>query len=301
MKIAVIGAGKWGEALHHSLTQKTKTYITSRTKRAMQDFIPLESALESEYLLIAIAAQSTREWLENSFVYKGQKILVASKGIDLATHRFLDDIYKEHIPEENLAFLSGPSFAKEVIDSLPTALVIASKSKETASLWADFFPDFIKIYISDDIKGVEVGGAYKNVIAIASGLCDGLHLGNNARAALITRGLAEITRFGMHFGALEETFLGLSGAGDLFLTASSEMSRNYRVGHALAQHKSLEEILEALGEVAEGVPTTRAIMAICEKEKIYAPIAQEVNAILDGRDPKKSLYRLLERNKEEEF
>lgn len=301
MKISVIGAGKWGEALRHSLAQKNQTFITSRTKREIEDFVDLEFALKSDFLLMAISAQSTRVWLEKNFKYTGQKVLVASKGIDLETNQFLDDIYKQYVPEENLCFISGPSFAAEVIKSLPTALVIASKSKESASAWSELFPDFIKTYVSTDIKGVEVGGAYKNVIAIAAGLSDGMGLGNNARAALITRGLAEITRFGLNFGAQEETFLGLSGAGDLFLTASSELSRNYRVGYQLAQGKTLDEILIMLGEVAEGVPTTRAINKICKEKGLYAPIVSEVNEILDGKNIKVSIERLLTRNKEEEF
>ena len=147
--------------------------------------------------------------------------------------------------------------------------------------------------MSGDIIGAEVCGAYKNVIAIASGVCDGLELGNNARASLIARGIVEIARFGKFFGARDETFLGLSGVGDLFLTASSALSRNYRVGLGLARGKGLEEILRELGEVAEGVATTEAVVNIATKHKIYAPIATEVAQILRGKDVKASLKDLL--------
>ena len=151
----------------------------------------------------------------------------------------------------------------------------------------------MKTYTSSDVIGAEVCGAYKNVIAIASGICDGLKLGNNARASLIARGLVEITRFGKFFGAQDETFIGLSGVGDLFLTASSELSRNYRVGLGLAQGKSKSEILSELGEVAEGVFTAEAIVNIAKTHQIYTPIANEVFAILNGKNVKISLSDLL--------
>ncbi len=301
MKIGVVGAGKWGEALMEALSVKGETLITSRTKRDLPNFVSLEEVLDCEYILISISAQATKKWLKENFVYKNQKVLVASKGIDLKSHQFLDEIYGEYVPKENLCFLSGPSFAKEVKAKLPTALVISSKSKKTASQWAEFFPEFIKVYTSKDVVGAEVGGAYKNVIAISAGIADGLGLGNNARAALITRGLAEITRFGKEFGAKTKTFLGLSGVGDLFLTASSELSRNYRVGLGLAKNKSLEQVLEEIGETAEGVATTEAIVEISKERKLYTPIATEVGLILKGKDPKSSLADLLIRKKEREF
>ena len=162
-----------------------------------------------------------------------------------------------------------------------------------AKEFASFFPNYIKAYSSDDVIGAEICGSYKNVIAIASGACDGLGLGNNARASLISRGLVEINRFGKFFGAKDETFLGLSGAGDLFLTASSSMSRNYRVGHELAKGRNLVDILDELGEVAEGVLTSKAILKIAKKHQIYTPIADEVAAIMDGKSLKDTMNDLL--------
>jgi len=185
------------------------------------------------------------------------------------------------------------SLAAEVQNSLPTALKISSIDLELAQIYADALPSFIKGYVDDDVVGAEVSGAYKNVIAIAGGVCDGLELGNNARAALISRGLVEMTRFGEHFGARTETFLSLGGAGDLFLTASSQLSRNYRVGLGLSKGKTIEDILEELGEVAEGIPTTKALYNIAKKEDIYLPIANEVYKMLNGKDPLNSVNDLL--------
>ena len=291
--IAVIGAGKWGQALHFALNFKQECYITSRTKRDLKNFVDLDFALDCEYLVIAIPAQEIREWLKTNFTFKNQKILVASKGIEASTGAFLNDIYALHAPNENIGFISGPSFAAEVIKGLPCALVINSISKNIYKEFSKFFPNFIKTYYSLDVIGAEIAGAYKNVLAIASGICEGLALGKNAQASLIARGLVEMQRFGMHFGAKESSFLGLSGAGDLFLTANSTMSRNYRVGLGLAENKSLEDILKELGEVAEGVKTAFAIDKLSKENDIYVPIAHEVKLILEGKNPKDSLKDLL--------
>ncbi|RUM74852.1 MAG: NAD(P)H-dependent glycerol-3-phosphate dehydrogenase [Sulfurovum sp.] len=294
MKMAVIGAGKWGQALSHAFSQKNEVVISSRTPKEIAHFVPMKEALAYEYLVMAIPAQFVRGWMQEHFVDKGQKILVAAKGIETATGAFLNEVYGDFMPAERLAFISGPSFAAEVMRSLPTALVISSTNEALAQQYADALPDFIKSYVSDDVVGAEVGGAYKNVIAIAGGVSDGLGLGNNARAALISRGLVEMTRFGEAFGAKTETFLSLGGAGDLFLTASSTLSRNYRVGLGLAAGKKIETILADLGEVAEGVPTARALQKIATEKGIYLPIAREVYAMIEeGKSPQKSVQDLL--------
>ena len=294
MQIGVIGAGKWGEALNHAFLQKNEVVISSREPKKIANFVPMQEALAAEYLVMAIPAQYIRGWMEANFVDKGQKILVAAKGIETATGAFLNEVYAEFVSSERLAFISGPSFAAEVMQSLPTALVISSTNRNLAERYANALPDFIKGYVSDDVIGAEVGGAYKNVIAIAGGVCDGLGLGNNARAALISRGLVEMTRFGEAFGAKTETFLSLGGAGDLFLTASSTLSRNYRVGLGLAEGKKTETILQELGEVAEGVPTASALYKIATQREIYLPIAREVYAMLnEGKAPKESVQDLL--------
>ncbi|DAB40756.1 MAG TPA: NAD(P)H-dependent glycerol-3-phosphate dehydrogenase [Sulfurovum sp. UBA12169] len=294
MKIAIIGAGKWGQALYHAYSQNNDVVISSRTPREIEHFVSVDEALGREYLVMAIPAQNVRSWMQEHFKDKGQKILVAAKGIETATGAFLNEIYSEFVSPDRLAFISGPSFASEVKESLPTALIISSTNLELAKIYADALPDFIKGYVSDDVVGAEVAGAYKNVIAIAGGVCDGLGLGNNARAALISRGLVEMTRFGLFFGAKSETFLSLGGAGDLFLTASSTLSRNYRVGLGLAAKKSMDVILRELGEVAEGVPTARALHKIAQEKQIYLPIAAEVYAMIEeNKDPMQSVRDLL--------
>ena len=291
--IAVIGAGKWGQALHFALSQNQECLITSRSKKDIKNFVDLDTALECEYLIIAIPAQEIRSWLNENFKFQNQKVLVASKGIEANSGQFLNDIYADFVPDENIGFISGPSFAAEVIKGLPCALVLNSTSIKLYNEFSQFFPNFIKTYYSSDVIGAEIAGAYKNVLAIASGICEGLHLGKNAQASLISRGLVEMQRFGKYFGAKKSSFLGLSGAGDLFLTASSTMSRNYRVGLGLAQNKDLDTILDELGEVAEGVKTSQAIWSLSRKHSIYTPIANEVYEILNGKTPQESLKDLL--------
>ncbi|CAI6150966.1 MAG: Glycerol-3-phosphate dehydrogenase [NAD(P)+] [uncultured Sulfurimonas sp.] len=293
MRIGVIGAGKWGSALAFAFSEKNEVVITSRTPRDLKNFVSLEEVLECEYLVITVPAQEVGAWLRENFIFKGQKVLVAAKGIEASSGKFLNEIYAEFIPDENIAFLSGPSFAVEVMASLPTALVVNAKNEELSSVFSTLFPSFIKAYTSTDVMGAEVSGAYKNVIAIAAGICEGLHLGNNAAAALISRGLVEMQRFGLAFGAKADTFIGLGGAGDLFLTASSPMSRNFRVGLGIAKGKSQAEILEELGEVAEGIGTTYALSVLAKKGDLYLPIAKEVYEMLEGKNPKESLKDLL--------
>ena len=295
MKIGIIGAGQWGSALDFALSQKNEVLITSRHYHDLPGFTTLEKVLECEYLVLVLPAQVIRSWLAEHPLAKHHKVLLASKGIDIQTGKFLNQILEEYIPFQHLAVLSGPSFAKEVRKGLPTAVVVSSHNEDLSKHYANAFPHFMKAYTSDDVIGAEIAGAYKNVIAIASGISDGLQLGNNARAALLARGLVEMDRFGKFFGAKDETFLGLSGAGDLFLTASSTLSRNYRVGLGLASGKALKEILTQLGEVAEGVYTAQAIYTIAHKYGIYTPIANEVYAILQGKDPHQSITDLLKR------
>ena len=292
-KIAVIGAGKWGMALAFALSEKNDILISSRSPRDIENFVPMQEALECEYLVITVPAQEIATWLKENFTFTNQKILVASKGIEASSGRFLNEIYAEYVPDENIAFLSGPSFAAEVIQSLPTALVVNAVNEDLSKSFASFFPSFIKAYTSTDVMGAEVAGAYKNVIAIAAGICEGLGLGKNAAAALISRGLVEMLRFGKVYGAREESFIGLSGAGDLFLTASSNMSRNFRVGLGLAKGKSQDEILQELGEVAEGIGTTYALHEISKQKDLYLPIAKEVYETLEGKNPQESLRDLL--------
>ena len=297
MSIAVIGAGKWGTALYHSFSKNNECYISSPRKRDIKNFISIDEALDSEFLVFALSTQGLFDWLKANFKNKGQKILLASKGVDYANLKFLDEIFLNFISKEQLCVLSGPSFAAEVMQDLPCALVLSAFDESLSKKFASFFPKHIKAYISSDVRGAEICGAYKNVLAIASGISDGLKLGNNARASLMARGLVEMHRFGKAFGANDETFLGLSGAGDLFLSASSDLSRNYRVGFMLSQGKNLDEILLDLREVAEGVKTCFAIEKIAAEKEIYTPIAKELALILRGKDIELSLKDLLRQNR----
>lgn len=296
MSIAVIGAGKWGQGLHFAFSQKQTCLITSPHTKNLPNFVSIDEALECEYLVFVLSAQGIAAWLKEHFKNKGQKILLASKGIDTASCRFLDEIFLDFVDKRNFCVLSGPSFAAEVMQGLPCALCVSGFERALCEEFVGFFPDFIKAYAGDDVRGAEICGAYKNVLAIASGICEGLGLGNNARASLIARGLIEMHRFGAKFGAKEETFLGLSGAGDLFLTASSTLSRNFRVGLGLAQQRSLKEVLDSLGEVAEGVATTEAIVKIARAEGIYTPVAEAVFSVLnEEKSPKECVWQLLKR------
>lgn len=300
--IAVIGGGAWGRALAFCFSQKNNVGITSRRKLKFLNTyyshkviqIDLQDALKCKYIIITITSQVIREWLQNIEFDDDSIVIVASKGIEVSSGAFISDIFKEYFPNLKIGYLMGPSFAKEVLEGMPCALNIHTESNIESV--ASIFPNFMKIYFNNDIIGGEVAGAYKNIIAIAGGISDGLNLGNNAKASMLARGLIEMSRFGMHFGAKESTFLGLSGAGDLFLTANSLLSRNYRVGNALAKNKPLKNILNELGEIAEGVLSTEAVTKLAIKHNIYTPIANQVYQIINGKSPRDSVRELIGNN-----
>lgn len=315
--IFIFGGGAWGLALAHAFSQKNRVFVLSRRKLPLQaynsalvekqkevlcqldssDFLACYKQANNPLCIIAIASAFLRTFMQQATfldsVRKDMSILVASKGIEQESGAFVNEILEQYFQPHNMCYLAGPSFAKEVMASLPCALVIHSSNEALCKKYVRCFPDFIKTYVQNDIIGAEIAGAYKNVIAIAGGICDGLKLGNNAKASLLSRGLVEMARFGAFFGAKQETFLGLSGSGDLFLTSSSTMSRNYRVGFGLAQNKSLTRILEELGEVAEGVYSAKSIVQISKKHNLYTPIAFEVQAILEGGAVQVGLKNLL--------
>ncbi len=312
MKIAVLGAGAWGTALaihagaQHAVTlwardsAQAQAMAASRLNARYLPDLPFSDALQvsSEPLGAWLASQdlvvigspmsSLRSMLTQLVPILGSNVPVAwlCKGFESAQNSvglMAHEVRAEVAPALRGGALSGPSFAQEVARSMPTALVAASDDAQVRDAMVQgFHSKSLRVYANDDIVGVEVGGAVKNVLAIATGLCDGLQLGLNARAALITRGLAEMTRLGVALGAKTETFMGLSGLGDLVLTATGDLSRNRKVGLALAQGLTLQQAVDSLGHVAEGVYSARTVLQRAQHLSVEMPITQAVVALLDG-------------------
>lgn len=326
LKIGVIGAGSWGTALASHLGDKGfKTELWAfepevkdqiENYRENKSFLPnillspnlvpsndLKEVVQGkDIILIVVPSHLMREMSQKMAAYltKDMIIITASKGIENKTHLTMTGILKENlpnIPEECFVVLSGPSFAREVAQAVPTVVTVASENHENARFIQHVFASqTFRVYTSDDIIGVEIGGAVKNVIAIAAGIVDGLKTGLNPRAAMITRGLAEIRRLGLKLGANPHTFAGLSGVGDLLLTCTGDLSRNYTVGTQLGQGKSLKEILSDMRMVAEGVKTAKSVYNLSRKLDIELPICNEVYHILyDDLSPKEAGQRLMSR------
>lgn len=314
MKIVVFGAGAWGTALAVSAATRHEVTLWARDAAqagaisrdrenrrylpgvALPASIPVRTsgpealaalAGEHELAIIATPMAGLREMLVALRQHPGP-VAWLCKGfeqpIGTADGLLGHEVQAQAAPQLRGGVLSGPSFAQEVARGQPTALVAASEDAQVrAALVAAFHGGQVRVYANEDIAGVEIGGAVKNVLAIATGLCDGLQLGLNARAALITRGLAEMTRLGIALGARAETFMGLSGLGDLVLTATGDLSRNRRVGLLLAQGLTLAQAVASLGHVAEGVYCARAVVRRAEHLGVDMPIARAVVALLDGQ------------------
>jgi glycerol-3-phosphate dehydrogenase (NAD(P)+) len=233
-------------------------------------------------------------------------VVTASKGIENETHQIMTEILSEiidFIPKDNFAVLSGPSFAKEVAAKVPTVVAAASKSRRVAEYVQTVFscPTF-RVYVNNDPVGTQIGGAVKNVLAIAAGICDGMNMGLNPRAALITRGLTEMSRLGSKMGADPLTLSGLAGVGDLLLTCTGELSRNYTVGKQIGQGKKLDDIISEMRMVAEGVKTTRSVYNLSKKLKVDLPICNEVYAVLfEDRPVADTVARLMNRSLKHEL
>lgn len=318
MNIIVLGAGAWGTALAvsaassrvapgHQVTlwaRDAAQLETLKSARANSRYLPgisfpdslklaggegfLDEAVKGQDLIIIATPVSAVRGLLQSLANASVPVAWLSKGFEAPVNQpfglMVHEIRAQVAINLRAGVLSGPSFAQEVAKGQPTALVAASEHADVRdALVRAFHSPTLRVYANDDIVGVEVGGAVKNVLAIATGLCDGLQLGLNARAALITRGLAEITRLGVALGAKAETFTGLSGLGDLVLTATGDLSRNRKVGLALAQGKTLAEAVASLGHVAEGVYCARTVVQRAAGLGIEMPISQGVVALLDGR------------------
>ena len=317
MKIVVLGAGAWGTALAISAVQNelhthkvtlwardTLQAVAMQTQRENQRYLPgspfppslvvastathspNDLLSEADLLIVATPMAGLRDTLLSiakcpvpvAWLCKGFEAAKPG-GLGLLGH----EVQAQAAPDLFAGILSGPSFAQEVALGQPTALVAASGHEEVRqALVTAFHSPTLRVYANDDLVGVEVGGAVKNVLAIATGLCDGLNLGLNARAALITRGLAEMTRLGLALGARSETFMGLSGLGDLVLTATGDLSRNRRVGLLLSQGHTLQQAVTSLGHVAEGVYSARTVLQRAQSLGVEMPITESVVALLDG-------------------
>ncbi|GFO58797.1 glycerol-3-phosphate dehydrogenase [NAD(P)+] [Geomonas silvestris] len=325
--IAVIGAGSWGTTLADLLAKKGHAVTLwayepdlvqeMRTNRENNPYLPgirladnlrFTNDLEEAYagctmVLCVVPSQLVRRVMGSSLPYLApDAILVsASKGIELDTLCTVSEIYREILPPElfaRFAALSGPSFAREVAQEMPTAVTVAAASEEVAHRVQQAFNSrFFRVYRNEDVVGVELGGAIKNVIAIAAGISDGLGFGHNTRAALITRGLAEMTRLGLAMGAQASTFAGLAGMGDLVLTCTGDLSRNRNVGIQIGQGRQLAEILGEMRMVAEGVKTTESAYNLAQKMGVEMPIIDQMYQMLYQDKPaRQAVLELMTRN-----
>lgn len=294
MKLAVLGAGAWGSALAHvARAAGHEVAVWSRAEPHPEALAGAEAAI------LAVPAQGVREVLSRlkTIVTKPMPLIIAAKGIEQGTGLFMNEVVAEVLPQAEPMVLSGPSFAADVMKGLPTAVVLAAAGLDDARRWAEALsvPAF-RIYATDDVKGVEIGGALKNVLAIACGISDGRGLGDSARAALTTRGFAELTRFAARLGAKPETLMGLSGLGDLLLTCSSRQSRNYSFGFAIGEGKTVAEALALSKGVVEGAATVRIAFALAHRLGVDMPIVDAVHAIVDeNAAPAQEIARLLAR------
>ncbi len=321
MKAAVIGGGSWGTALALQLARAGQSVqlwehrpdraaeMQERRENAvylkgirLHDAITVtsdaEAALfEAELVTVVVPSQTVRSVMSRlgPSIKDHALVVCASKGIEIDSLQTMDQVLEEVLPQRlhpHIFALSGPSFAREVAEKKPTAVVMAGRDEAAAARAASAFHEgFFRVYHSNDVVGVEIGGAIKNVLAIACGACDGAGLGTNARAALITRGLNEISRVALARGANPLTLMGLAGLGDLVLTCTGDLSRNRRVGLGLGQGRRLAEILEELGQVAEGVVTARSTFQLSQKLGVQMPIAEQIYRVLYEDKPLQDALR----------
>jgi glycerol-3-phosphate dehydrogenase (NAD(P)+) len=326
MKIGVIGAGSWGTTLADLLAKRGHAVtlwaheadLVERMRRTHKNDVYLpdftldehltfttqlsETVADRELLVLVAPSQVMRSVVRQAepHIAPGAIIVSAAKGIENDTLMPMSEVLGEVLPEDKrrqLAFLSGPTFAREVAAEIPTALVAASKDQDVACRVQEAFScSFFRVYRSRDVIGVELGGALKNIMALAAGICDGLGYGYNARAALITRGLVEMTRLGVAMGAREKTFTGLSGMGDLVLTCTGDLSRNRTVGLELGRGRKLDDILTGMKMVAEGVKTTLSAYQLARRLKVETPIIDQMYAILfQNKEPRMAVTDLMNR------
>lgn len=332
VKIGVVGAGSWGTALADLLGLKgykidlwvfekeVKEQIQAyRENKVFLPGFPLSANIfpsndisevvsKKDIVLIVVPSHVMRETVQQirGHVSPSTIIVSASKGIENKTHLTMSGVLKEtlpEIPESSFAVLSGPSFAQEVAKKFPTVIAVASEDQKVAGFVQHIFAaPYFRVYTNNDMIGLELGGAVKNVIAIATGIIDGLRLGLNTRAALITRGLTEIRRLGLKLGANPRTFAGIAGVGDLVLTCTGDISRNHTVGKKIGEGMKIKEILSEMRMVAEGVKTAKSVYNLSRRLSVEMPISHEVYHILyDDVSPKEAAYRLMTRNLKNEL
>lgn len=326
-KITVLGGGTWGIALavllHNnghevmvwSALEKEITVLREKREHPMLPGVKLPEDMsftledevavkDRELLIMAVASSFTRRTAHRlaPLIREGQIIVNVAKGIEESTMMTLSQIVEEEIPQADVAVLSGPSHAEEVGRGLPTTVVVGAKSRETAEYIQNLFMSHVfRVYTSPDILGIELGGALKNVVALAAGIADGLGYGDNAKAALITRGITEISRLGTTMGGRAETFSGLTGIGDLIVTCASMHSRNRRAGILIGQGKSYQEAMDEVQQVVEGVYSAKAAMKLAEKYQVQLPIIEQVNQVLfEGKSPADGVRELMLRDRKSE-
>lgn len=295
--VTILGTGVWGTALG-TLAARNRHEVRFHSRRSESSW---EDAIASANLAVSAVSMSgvrpTIEQLQRLVLPPDLIIVSATKGLDALSLQTPSRIWKAAFPQHSIVVLSGPNLSKEIDRGLPAATAVASEDLEAAKkVQAILSSESFRVYVNSDPLGTELGGTLKNIMAIAAGVCDGLNLGTNAKAALLTRALPEIIRVGAHFGALPSTFYGLSGIGDLLATCNSPLSRNYQVGYQLAQGKTLAEILERLEGTAEGINTTEVLVRLAKAEKIEVPIAEQVRRLLEGEiTPQLAVHSLMER------
>jgi glycerol-3-phosphate dehydrogenase (NAD(P)+) len=301
--IAVLGAGAWGTTLA-SVASANGHHVKVWSRSGTVSLA--DTVKDADIILSAVSMKGVSEvalQLQPLSIPENAVFVTATKGLDPQTACTPSQIWQQTFPTHSIVVLSGPNLSPEIDQKLPSATVVASHSATAAEFVQVFFSSrHFRVYTNLDPIGVELGGTLKNVIAIASGSCDGLQLGTNAKAALVTRGLAEMVRVGVSWGAKAETFYGLSGLGDLLATCNSPLSRNYQVGYQLASGKTLSQILVHLKVTAEGVNTCVVLVKRSQQENISTPITQQVYRVLQGEiSPRKALEELMERNIKPEY